>query len=214
MVDLPPLPFDRLECILIHWAYPSPPPRTRHSGLASIVPLAYLHLLTPSEINESMVCGRDQVDVELLKANTHYGDDYTIDHPAIVVFWEAFDNFTEEERRALFRFAWGRSRLPTTLVWEQKFTIDKMPGGDAVLPRAHTCYNTMYESGCFVGCLERTFVWQTWHTNVSLDENQRFTLARAHPCRAAICRNTRAPRSPTSGSSWPLRRAAALTAIR
>jgi hypothetical protein len=39
---------------------------------------------------------------------------------------------------------WGRSRLPADGVpWTSHHTITRLSGGDAGLPMAHTCFNTI-----------------------------------------------------------------------
>ncbi|CAF4131983.1 unnamed protein product, partial [Rotaria sp. Silwood1] len=55
-------------------------------GLYSIIPYYYLNLFTAKELEEA-VCGKDQIDIELLKRNTLYGGDYNKNSPPIERFW-------------------------------------------------------------------------------------------------------------------------------
>lgn len=52
-------------------------------------------------------------------------------------FWEIVEEMDDFHRTQLVRFTWGRSRVPTTRVWQTKFKIVKR---DQPLPTAHTCF--------------------------------------------------------------------------
>lgn len=81
------------------------------AGLATVVPLAPLRLFTPSQL-QTLVCGKSEVDLELLKSKTTYEGDYSATHPTIVLFWQMMENFTHDERSAFLKFVWSRDRLP------------------------------------------------------------------------------------------------------
>jgi E3 ubiquitin-protein ligase HERC2 len=89
-----------------------------------------------------MVCGKVEVDVGLLKSVTEYSACSANDRH-IRFFWQVMEEFTNEERSALLRFTWGRSRLPLTAAdFSQRFKIqamDKSPA-DIHLPESHTCF--------------------------------------------------------------------------
>jgi hypothetical protein len=81
-------------------------------GLFSIIPCYYLNLFTANELEEA-VCGKGQIDVELLKRNTIYGVRYNQDSPVIQRFWTVFgEMFNDEQRKLFLIFVWGRSTLP------------------------------------------------------------------------------------------------------
>jgi E3 ubiquitin-protein ligase HERC2 len=112
----------------------------RH-GLATIVPISMLSLFTWERV-EMMVCGVAEVDVRLLESVT----DYSSCSPAdahIQFFWQALRDFNNEERSALIRFVWGRSRLPLDASgFSQRFKIQgfsRQPA-DVYLPVSHTCF--------------------------------------------------------------------------
>ena len=94
-------------------------------GLSSVVPCYYLSLFTGSEL-EKAVCGEGEIDVELLKRNTNYGQDYKQDSPVIERFWKVLNELFNEEQKKLFLiFVWGRSTLPIKDDdFSSKFTID------------------------------------------------------------------------------------------
>ena len=111
-------------------------------GVYSIIPSYYLSLFTSKELEEA-VCGKGQIDVDLLKRNTYYGGDFSENTPHIQRFWNVFrDVFTDEQRKLFLIFVWGRSTLPTQDAdFQSKFVIarydiyDDTTNVDQVLPR-------------------------------------------------------------------------------
>ena len=53
-----------------------------------------------------------QIDVNDLRANTQYGGLYAEDQPTIQAFWRVVESFTQDQKRALLRFATSCSRPP------------------------------------------------------------------------------------------------------
>jgi E3 ubiquitin-protein ligase HERC2 len=89
-----------------------------------------------------MVCGKVEVDVALLKSVTEYSGCSSNDEH-IRFFWQVMEEFTNEERSAMVRFTWGRSRLPLTAGdFSQRFKIQNMSKSpaDSHLPESHTCF--------------------------------------------------------------------------
>mmetsp|Transcript_30833 Transcript_30833/g.69223 ORF Transcript_30833/g.69223 Transcript_30833/m.69223 type:complete len:1182 (-) Transcript_30833:197-3742(-) len=115
-------------------------------GLASMVPASVLALLSGGDL-EVAVCGRYEVDLDILKKNTEYDDDLPVDGETVQRFWRVLESFEHDERSAFLRFVWARSRLPATAAdFVQKFKIQAAVGEgpkqspDAWLPKAHTCF--------------------------------------------------------------------------
>ena len=107
-------------------------------GFYSIVPERALALFTGAEL-EVLVCGVPDFDMKLWKKNTHYSGGYHENDVTIVLFWKVLECFTNEQKSALVRFAWGRSRLPPSGKWSCSMNISKR-GDVAYLPSAHTCF--------------------------------------------------------------------------
>ncbi len=110
-------------------------------GMATIIPLDMLSLFTWEGV-ERMVCGNAEVDVELLKRCTRY-EGCSSNDPHVKFFWEVINEFNTEERQALIKFTWGRSRLPLTAEdFHEKFTITTFnhSPADQYYPVAHTCF--------------------------------------------------------------------------
>jgi len=115
-------------------------------GLCSVVPAAILPILTWEEL-QLHICGRQEINIDLLESNTEYDDDVSPKDPHIQCFWRVLRSFTEEEKAQFLRFVWARSRLPNSPEeFQQKFKIQAAVGEgardnpDSFLPKAHTCF--------------------------------------------------------------------------
>merc|ERR1711916_69380 len=115
------------------------------SGLQEVVPVTLLAVLLTAPQLELLVCGKPQVDLELLRSQTEYsGCSETDEH--VQFLWQTLESFSPEERSAFLRFVWGRSRLPLTASgFDRRFKIDAFGGSnhDQSLPAAHTCFFTI-----------------------------------------------------------------------
>jgi len=116
-------------------------------GIDRVVPLSCLRLLTWREF-ETLVCGQNEIDVARIRSNTRYLRPFSAAHPAVRIFWQALETFTQAERVMFIQFAWGRSRLPPAGSWSESdrcilgpiaLSSRRREGGRA-LPLAHTCF--------------------------------------------------------------------------
>lgn len=62
---------------------------------------------------ETWVCGKSEVDIDLLKRHTKYGGDkktviLTEDSRRIKWFWEVLREFSEEDKQKFIKFCWGQ----------------------------------------------------------------------------------------------------------
>jgi E3 ubiquitin-protein ligase HECTD4 len=64
-------------------------------GLGTILPINLLPLFTWAEL-ETMVCGKREISVEYLKANTRYRQPFSENNKLIQWFWETFESFSHE----------------------------------------------------------------------------------------------------------------------
>ena len=94
-------------------------------GLYNIIPGYFLSLFTSNELEEA-VCGKGEIDIELLKRNTNYGGDYHANLPFIQQFWTVISDMLNEEQKKLFLiFVWGQCTLPSRDEdFRYKFTIN------------------------------------------------------------------------------------------
>lgn len=108
-------------------------------GFECVFPRRVLTLLTWKEM-ELLTCGSPKIDIALWRQHTRY-EGFTESDDTVQLFWEALEQFSDEQRSDFVRFAWGRSRLPRGK-WAQPFKLTKKGGRDASksLPVAHTCF--------------------------------------------------------------------------
>jgi hypothetical protein len=115
-------------------------------GLSTIVPIQLLTLFTPNEL-EQMICGRREISIDLLKANTRYRAPINSSDAHVQLLWKVLNSFNHEERQLFLRFCYGQSRLPhssaqfTTKfeIWDFPQTIAKnAPLVSLPLPVSHT----------------------------------------------------------------------------
>ncbi|CEG36120.1 hect e3 ubiquitin [Plasmopara halstedii] len=127
-------------------------------GLHSIMPVSALSLLTWTEFEKRM-CGVSEIDVKLLKDNTEYDEELSVNDEFIQRFWRVLESFELEDKRAFLRFVWARSRLPSgSEQFQQKFKIQALASSgsdgnsasstagtseqwmDSQMPKSHTCF--------------------------------------------------------------------------
>jgi len=79
-------------------------------GISKIVPVSLLNIVTSKEL-EIWVCGRNIIDVDLLKRHTQYGGsgegDYDETSPVIKLFWKLLASMREDEKLLFIKFCWG-----------------------------------------------------------------------------------------------------------
>ena len=98
-------------------------------GLLSVLPAAALPLLGAAGLRAA-VCGADDVDVDLLAANTELEEGLSPDAPHVLGLWRVLRSFDAAQRRAFLRFVWARSALPAAAAdFTQKFKLQTMTLG-------------------------------------------------------------------------------------
>ncbi|KAL0586911.1 hypothetical protein ABG067_003531 [Albugo candida] len=116
------------------------------NGLATVLPMEAAALFTSREL-ETLICGRREVDVELLRQCTEYDTGVEESMPHVKHFWEVLTEMTNEERTSFLRFVWARSRMPNSAKdFPMNFKIQTAHGQssqedpDKYLPHAQTCF--------------------------------------------------------------------------
>ncbi|XP_078024314.1 putative E3 ubiquitin-protein ligase HERC3 isoform X1 [Epinephelus lanceolatus] len=105
-------------------------------------------LFRPKELQEVLV-GKDFHDWAKLKQNTGYEGEFntTPPHPTIQMFWEVFDELTEDQRKAFLWFVTGFDRVPVLDMEKIKMTIKVSPAQDLSYdqqyPETHTCFSAL-----------------------------------------------------------------------
>eukprot|EP01125_Pyxidicula_operculata_P006688 TRINITY_DN229_c1_g1_i2.p1 TRINITY_DN229_c1_g1~~TRINITY_DN229_c1_g1_i2.p1 ORF type:complete len:4506 (-),score=1363.41 TRINITY_DN229_c1_g1_i2:44-12730(-) len=118
-------------------------------GLNDVVPTHLLNILTWQDL-ERRVCGKPTIDIKLLRRHTEYIG-VQPNSPHITYFWQVLEEFSQEDRRAFIRFAWGQERLPandlefkrtSTRMLIKPYTSFKDP--DQAFPKADTCFFNLH----------------------------------------------------------------------
>lgn len=110
-------------------------------GLGTIVPVPLLPLFTPNEV-EAMICGRRDISVPYLRANTRFRAPLHATDDAVLWLWRALESFSSKEKQLFLRFVNGMSRLPSNPAdFMQKFELTPARfNTDQDLPVSHTCF--------------------------------------------------------------------------
>ncbi|GLE04956.1 hypothetical protein PINS_up013937 [Pythium insidiosum] len=115
-------------------------------GLAAVLPMELAPLFTPREL-EVLICGRREVDVDLLRQCTEYGEGVDESMPHVQAFWDVLKEMSSEERTSFLRFVWARSRMPNSAKdFPMNFKIQTAHDSgaqvepDKYLPHAQTCF--------------------------------------------------------------------------
>ena len=61
---------------------------------------------------ETWVCGKKQVDIDLLKRHTRYGGELNENTPVVKYLWEVLSELSDDDKLRFVRFCWGQDRLP------------------------------------------------------------------------------------------------------
>ncbi|XP_029379415.1 probable E3 ubiquitin-protein ligase HERC3 [Echeneis naucrates] len=106
-----------------------------------------LKLFQPKELKEVLV-GKDFYDWERLKKNTKYDRGYHVDHPNIRMFWEVFDELTEDQKKTFLWFLTGFEKVPILHLETIAMTIrvkqrkdEDEEDEDHFYPETHTCFS-------------------------------------------------------------------------
>ncbi|XP_044213219.1 probable E3 ubiquitin-protein ligase HERC4 [Thunnus albacares] len=103
-------------------------------------------LFKPNEL-QGMLVGQDVYDWAKLKQNTVYEWDYHGGHPNILMFWEVFDELTEDQRKDFLWFLTGFRRAPF-LGMDQirmRIRVKQVQGSssDQLFPQSLTCHSIL-----------------------------------------------------------------------
>jgi len=113
-------------------------------GLSNVLPVEILSLLDGAELR-GLMCGNEDVDVDLLKSVVEY-EGYVETDEVIQCFWETLRDLSNEERKLFLQFVWARNRLPLKKSdFEAPFKIQRDSANtgeraDQALPSASTCF--------------------------------------------------------------------------
>ena len=113
-------------------------------GLSNVLPVEVLSLLDGEELR-GLMCGNEDVDVDLLRSVVEY-EGYVESDTVIQAFWETLRELNNLERKLFLQFVWARNRLPLKKSdFEAPFKIQRDSANvgeraDQALPSASTCF--------------------------------------------------------------------------
>lgn len=79
-------------------------------GIDAVIDLKLFSMLTYEDVIRR-ACGMDEITVEAFKKITVPKDE----SKTVKMFWEMFENFSQEERQLYLKYVWGRNNLPSDL---------------------------------------------------------------------------------------------------
>ncbi|CAJ0961459.1 unnamed protein product, partial [Mesorhabditis belari] len=109
-------------------------------GFTAVMKSRLVNLFQPRELME-LVSGSENYDWTEFREIVQYDGVYHASHPAILAFWEAFQELNQEERKKFLQFLSGTTRLPVKGMKELK--VKFQPSSPTALPVAHTCANIL-----------------------------------------------------------------------
>lgn len=118
-------------------------------GFFQACDLHVVELFTPEELR-GLMAGQEFNDWARFKQSTVYKGIYHVNHPTILMFWEVFEEMTEEQKKALLWFVTGFERVPIVSKQQQKMMTvqglterNKELPDDCYFPKSHTCYSVL-----------------------------------------------------------------------
>ena len=70
-----------------------------------------------------MICGKSDVNIELLKRHTVYSGNLNENSQLIVNFWKVLQNLKPNEKLKFVKFCWGQERLPA---YDEEFEMQQI----------------------------------------------------------------------------------------
>jgi hypothetical protein len=112
------------------------------AGMAEVLPLPLLTLLTGAELN-NMVCGDPDFEVARLQAAARL-EGYSKTSDQMKWLWAVLEGFTPKEKSLFLRFTGGFTRLPHDLAMlPHRFEVHRIRGSHGALPQSATCFFTL-----------------------------------------------------------------------
>jgi hypothetical protein len=116
-------------------------------GLSRLIPKPFLNTVSATDL-ETWVCGKKEVDFDLLKRHTRYAGTLNENSDLIKNFWEVLNSFSTNEKLRFVKFCWAQEILPAN---DEEFDRNMFrfmikpathckSNPDKYLPKADTCF--------------------------------------------------------------------------
>ncbi|XP_072563291.1 probable E3 ubiquitin-protein ligase HERC6 [Paramormyrops kingsleyae] len=113
-------------------------------GFFTVCDVDLVELFQPHELMELMV-GNEEYDWEKFRQNSIYEGAYQSNHPYIKMFWEVFEELSEDEKRTFFLFLTGSKRVPILGMDQVIMRVQCRPEWtEDHSAEALTCHNLLY----------------------------------------------------------------------
>lgn len=114
-------------------------------GLRQVIPADWLQMFSENELQQVISGTRGGVDLEDLRAHTHYSGGYNDGHPSIQLFWQVMSTLTPEQQGGMLQFATSSDRAPLLgfQYLNPAFCIHRSEPDLNRLPSASTCMNLL-----------------------------------------------------------------------
>ncbi|XP_078139120.1 putative E3 ubiquitin-protein ligase HERC3 isoform X2 [Centroberyx gerrardi] len=112
-------------------------------GFFTVCDLDVVKLLRPEEL-KGLLVGKETYDWAKLKQNTVYERGYHDRHPTILMFWEVFEELTEDQKKAFLLFVTGFDRVPILGMDQVRMRFQvQCRSTQQYFPEAHTCFSIL-----------------------------------------------------------------------
>uniref|UniRef100_A0A3Q3IRN4 HECT-type E3 ubiquitin transferase n=1 Tax=Monopterus albus TaxID=43700 RepID=A0A3Q3IRN4_MONAL len=115
-------------------------------GFFQVCDRELVKLFRPEEL-QGVLVGKDFHDWEKLKQSTCYEGQYHENHPTIRMFWEVFEELTEDQKKTFLWFVTGFERVPILGMEHIKISVRVKHvhnlSYDEYYPETHTCYSVL-----------------------------------------------------------------------
>jgi hypothetical protein len=101
-----------------------------------------LELFTPKSLKK-LVEGDQNISVTELRACATY-EDYDAAHPAVRMFWDIVQGYSQQDATHLLEFVTASDRVPVTGYKSLTFNIVRMGNDSEQLPTSSTCFGKLY----------------------------------------------------------------------
>ncbi|XP_078139122.1 putative E3 ubiquitin-protein ligase HERC3 [Centroberyx gerrardi] len=112
-------------------------------GFFTVCDLDVVKLLRPEEL-KGLLVGKETYDWAKLKQNTVYEGGYHGRHPTILMFWEVFEELTEDQKKAFLLFVTGFARVPILGMDQVRMTVRvQYCSSQQYFPESLTCHSIL-----------------------------------------------------------------------
>ncbi|XP_048855817.1 probable E3 ubiquitin-protein ligase HERC6 [Brienomyrus brachyistius] len=113
-------------------------------GFFTVCDVDLVELFQPRELMELMV-GNEEYDWEKFRQNSVYEGAYELNHPYIKMFWEVFEELSEDEKKTFFLFLRGSERVPILGMAQVQMRVQCRPEWtEDHSPEALTCHDLLF----------------------------------------------------------------------